>query len=240
MKIAPMGRLRISAWFVIVVGLAGVVFLLEYAVLFQTEAQVVSLPGLAGQVRGTDNRQDTPPHGAQAAITAAAAESARQLAVVVPAHAGDLDKALASLAKWPKMCHESTLNNADLVLYYAGGPEGNVDALIAGLAETGGRCFASTKLVLGNLTKKVSAGSEKREMLDIEQERERTQAWSVDSCGDSNLYFIIMVRQYLGLEAFKRVRSTEPHPRRNLRELCERDAPPRQPRLLINVLLVEV
>ncbi|CAM9127727.1 unnamed protein product, partial [Ectocarpus sp. 8 AP-2014] len=80
------------------------------------------------------------------------AEPARRLAVVVPAHAGDLGKALSSLATWPTTCHSSTLVNADLILYYAGGEEDDVAAVLPALAQTGGRCFANTRLVLANLS----------------------------------------------------------------------------------------
>lgn len=79
----------------------------------------------------------------------------RRLAVVVPAHAGDLDRALSSLATWPTKCHASTLANADLVLYYAGGEADGVDAVLPALAQSGGRCFAKTRLVLADLSEEV-------------------------------------------------------------------------------------
>ena len=83
----------------------------------------------------------------------------KQLAVVVPAHGGDLQKALTSLKNWPTNCHPSTLANADLVLYYAGGAEDNAAAVLPALAETGGRCFANTRLVLANLSEEVCSFS---------------------------------------------------------------------------------
>lgn len=81
----------------------------------------------------------------------------RKLAVVVPSHAGDLDRALASLAKWPTRCHESTLVNAELLLYYAGGPEDRVAASLPSFAQTGGKCFAATRLIFANLNEEVRA-----------------------------------------------------------------------------------
>lgn len=106
-----------------------------------------------------------------AAVAAEAAEAAvlqeeeeeerraRRLAVVVPSHAGDLSKALTSLAAWPTRCHSSTLVNADLILYYAGGEEDDVAAVLAELAETGGRCFANTRLVAANLRDEVRSST---------------------------------------------------------------------------------
>lgn len=79
----------------------------------------------------------------------------QRLAVVVPAHAGDLEKALASLATWPSTCHESTLVDTDLILYYAGGEEDDVAAALPSLAKTGGKCFATTRLILANLSEEV-------------------------------------------------------------------------------------
>lgn len=81
----------------------------------------------------------------------------RKLAVVVPAHGGDLSKALASLSRWPKVCSEVTLRHVELVLYYAGGPEDErwSDDVIPALEQTGGRCFARTSALFGNLTDEV-------------------------------------------------------------------------------------
>ncbi|CAM9729877.1 unnamed protein product [Scytosiphon promiscuus] len=82
------------------------------------------------------------------------AGNVRRLAVVVPAHGGDLSKALASLSRWPKVCSAVTLRHVELVLYYAGGPEDErwSDDVIPALEQTGGRCFARTSALFGNLT----------------------------------------------------------------------------------------
>lgn len=81
----------------------------------------------------------------------------RRLAVVVPAHAGDLAKALASLARWPKVCSDTTLQHVELVLYYAGSSDddGWSESVLPELEQTGGRCFAGTMAIFGNLTDEV-------------------------------------------------------------------------------------
>lgn len=81
----------------------------------------------------------------------------RRLAVVVPAHGGDLRRALASLAKWPKACSPVTLRHVELVLYYAGAEDdpGWSDDVLPELEQTGGSCFARTSVVFGNLTDEV-------------------------------------------------------------------------------------
>lgn len=124
---------RMSAWFATLVALSGSVFLLEYVVYFNSD------------FRDSVELQPPPP-----------VNDGKKLAVIVPAHRGDLSKALSSLAKWPSTCHPSTLRNADLVLYYAGGEEDEVSAELPSLTETGGRCFAHTRLVLANLEDEVS------------------------------------------------------------------------------------
>eukprot|EP00752_Nemacystus_decipiens_P001258 g1256.t1 len=80
------------------------------------------------------------------------------LAVVVPAHRGDLDLAVHSVANWPvpASCSALTERNVDLVLYYAGGEE-DKDAVAAAadsIAKTGGRCFANTRTVFAELETK--------------------------------------------------------------------------------------
>lgn len=82
----------------------------------------------------------------------------RKLAVVVPAHHGDLDKALASLALWPRTCSPVTLANMDLVIYYAEVPDEKSDKILPTLTRTGGQCFARTSVVFGNLTEEVRVG----------------------------------------------------------------------------------
>ena len=89
---------------------------------------------------------------------AAADESASQrLAVIVPAHAGDLSRAVSALDRWPQACSPVTQQNVDLVLYYAEGEDdsGPSEAL-EGIAAGAGRCFESTKLVYANLNEEVS------------------------------------------------------------------------------------
>eukprot|EP00903_Cladosiphon_okamuranus_P019226 g17680.t1 len=87
------------------------------------------------------------------AITASTPDVPQRLAVVVPAHAGDLPRAVAALDRWPKTCSPVTLANVDLVLYYAEG-EGDTEPLAAldVVASSAGSCFGNTKLVYANLT----------------------------------------------------------------------------------------
>lgn len=85
----------------------------------------------------------------------------QRLGVVVPAHHGDIDKAVSSLSRWPTECSPVTQQNVDLVLYYAEGEEDVVAAdAISTIASTAGRCFASTRLVYANLDKEVSSDSD--------------------------------------------------------------------------------
>ena len=166
---------RISAWFAALVVLAGSVFLLEYVVFFTSDsgdhgsgarppvqprtAPAVPRPHLqvlAGG--GAPAAPQEPPASTEVLVGDDVPPQrlpARRLAVVVPAHAGDLGKALTSLASWPASCHESTLAHTDLILYYAGGAEDDVEAVLPSLALTGGKCFANTRLVLANLTEEV-------------------------------------------------------------------------------------
>ncbi|CAM9604376.1 unnamed protein product [Scytosiphon promiscuus] len=148
---------RISAWFAALVVLAGSVFLLEYVVFFNANSGGSSIVSGVGRVTATESWRAEGEHAVVAVdgeeeAAAVVVQEMRKLAVVVPAHAGDLDKALSSLATWPTNCHPSTLANADLVLYYAGGEADDVGAVLPALAKTGGRCFARTRLVLANLS----------------------------------------------------------------------------------------
>lgn len=138
---------RMSAWFATLVALSGSVFLLEYIVYFNSDFR----NSLELQASTPDRRLEN-----EGAWRVQEEEDGKRLAVIVPAHRGDLSKALSSLAKWPSTCHSSTRRNADLVLYYAGGEEDEVSAVLPSLAETGGRCFAETRLVLANLKDEVS------------------------------------------------------------------------------------
>lgn len=165
---------RMSAWFAALVFFAGSVLLIEH-VLFVSHAVLhpssatefirgrprVSLAqgGQYGEEQlqeGEDEEEEVQqPRALKSGLD-------RRLAVVVPAHAGDLDKALGSLRTWPTLCHSSTLQSVDLVLYYAGGEEDDVPSVLPALASTGGRCFARTKLVLANLNEEVSGGAYER------------------------------------------------------------------------------
>lgn len=175
---------RISAWFAALVVLAGSVFLLEYVVFFTSDSSSDHGGGGGrppGQSRPTPAKPRpqlqveaetpvAPPPPSSLPVVALQEGRGRRLAVVVPSHAGDLGKALSSLATWPTRCHESTLVNTDLVLYYAGGEEDDVAAVLPSLARTGGKCFANTRLVLANLTEEVSrnrksAGGKGRRMI---------------------------------------------------------------------------
>lgn len=90
--------------------------------------------------------------------TAVSPSSQHRLAVVVPTHSGDLDRALASLSRWPTVCSPVTLESVELVLYYAKGPadEHWSDNVLPELAQTAGTCFARTSAVFGNLSEEVS------------------------------------------------------------------------------------
>lgn len=91
-----------------------------------------------------------------ALTTSAATPASDWLAVVVPAHAGDLWRAVSALAKWPKNCSPVIQENVDLVLYYAEGEEdAGPAAALEAVASSAGRCFASTKLVYANLREEV-------------------------------------------------------------------------------------
>ena len=89
---------RMSAWFVTLVALSGSVFLLEYVVYFNTDFRDYR------ELQGS-----TPLRRMERVGTAREEEeqSGERLAVIVPAHRGDLAKALSSLAKWPSTCHPS-------------------------------------------------------------------------------------------------------------------------------------
>lgn len=147
---------RTSACFAALVGFGLSVFLFEYVVLTRNSCDH-SDGGLPASRWRTTTAQPRPHVDVvpPAALAAVHEGRGRRQAVVVPAHAGDLEKALESLAAWPSRCHESTLVNADLVLYFAGGPEDDVAHVLPSLAKTGGKCFAATRLLLANLSEEV-------------------------------------------------------------------------------------
>ena len=147
------GNSRMCVWFAVLVALSGSVFLFEYVVYFNSDFRVsLELQGPA-PLRKLQ-RKDGGGGGGGGGVSRAE-ESGKRLAVIVPSHRGDLGKALGSLARWPSTCHPSTRRKTDLVLYYAGGEEDNVSLVLPALKETGGRCFAETRLVLANLRDEV-------------------------------------------------------------------------------------
>ena len=81
------------------------------------------------------------------------------LAVVVPAHRGDLELAVHSMTNWPCTRSLLTEQNVDLVLYYAGSSEEDDDEAVSAaadtIAKTAGRCFANTRTVFAELEQKV-------------------------------------------------------------------------------------
>ena len=143
---------RVSTCFAALVMVGVSLFFLEYAFLFTSDSSDHLGPR---DPRDRSRPQRPQPLLAQPATTAVQDRRREKLAVVVPAHAGDLDKALASLATWPSRCHEATLVDTDLILYYAGGEEDGVAAALPSLAKTGGKCFATTRLILANLSDEV-------------------------------------------------------------------------------------
>lgn len=96
-----------------------------------------------------------------ASILAAPATSAddQRLAVVVPAHRGDLELAVKSISRWPQptTCSPITQQNMDLVLYYAEGEEddASVRAAADAIEESAGRCFSKMRTVFAKLEKQV-------------------------------------------------------------------------------------
>lgn len=83
----------------------------------------------------------------------------QRLAVVVPAHGGDLRHVLTSVSRWPTLCSQVTLRHVELVLYYSGAADdpdwSGAGDVLSELEQTGGRCFARTNVLFGNLTEKV-------------------------------------------------------------------------------------
>lgn len=94
---------------------------------------------------------------ASASASRGSGSDGRTLGVMVPAHRGDLAKAMSSLERWPSdECSDITKKNVDLVLYYAEG-ETDTDAAkaVTAIAATAGRCFANTRIVYANLREEV-------------------------------------------------------------------------------------
>lgn len=76
-----------------------------------------------------------------------------KLAVVVPVYSGDATRAMKALAKWPTVCSSKTLENTDLVIYWAESPR-DVDK-IPPVPQQASNCFRRTKIVSGNLLPEV-------------------------------------------------------------------------------------
>jgi len=93
-----------------------------------------------------------------ASVKASSDGHQKHLAVIVPAYRGDLQRAVASLERWPTVCSSLTQANVDLVLYYAEGDEDaqEVDEAVEKISESAGRCFARTRTVYANLEEQVS------------------------------------------------------------------------------------
>lgn len=72
-----------------------------------------------------------------------------RLAVVVPAQHSNLYDVLESLEKWPHLCYPQTLQHVDLVILFAGEDQPQPGVLEA-LRQGGGRCFANSRIVLGD------------------------------------------------------------------------------------------
>lgn len=97
---------------------------------------------------------------------AEALDHGRRLAVVVPTYRGDLERAVASLGRWPSRdCSPLTQQSVDLVLYYGEGEEDReaVDAAAETVSETAGRCFAATRTVYAHVAEEVSVRREERD-----------------------------------------------------------------------------
>ena len=89
-------------------------------------------------------------------ITGSSESSQQRLGVIVPAHRGDLDRAVSSLDRWPKKCSPVTQENVNLVLYYAEGKDDPAAAAaLPTITDSAGRCFANTRLVYANLAEDV-------------------------------------------------------------------------------------
>lgn len=166
--------LRLSAWFTATVLVMGSMLLVEYVALLgggrdspthprpttQPPHEAAAAPVEPRLLRDSlsndgDERAGEDEGEREVAEGQTVANSSRRLAVVVPIRVADLRKAQASLAAWPTQCHSSTLVNTDLVAYYAGGDNEHVAAMLATIEQTGGRCFARTRLVLAHASDKV-------------------------------------------------------------------------------------
>ena len=88
----------------------------------------------------------------------------QRLGVIIPTYRGDLDRAVSSLGRWPKICSPLTQENVDLVLnYYVEEDDTTAAAAITTVANSAGRCFARTRLVYANLVDQVRTTGRKRQ-----------------------------------------------------------------------------
>lgn len=78
----------------------------------------------------------------------------RKMAIIVPVHQGDKDRAMESLRQWPLKCHALTVQNVDLVIYQAENKTTEAD-LIARVTDGPSRCFRMASVVSGNLLPEV-------------------------------------------------------------------------------------
>lgn len=93
--------------------------------------------------------------------------------MIVPTHRGDLSLALGSLSKWPTTCSDVTLAAVDLVLYKAESEDESTASILSTLQKTAGRCFASTKIIFGNLDDEVRRRWPRSRELSITREFQR-------------------------------------------------------------------
>lgn len=77
----------------------------------------------------------------------------RKLAVIVPTHDGDVDRAFLNMKNWPSTCSSITLSHVDLILYHA--TTADATMLRDGIPEEATACFRDTKVVCANLTPEV-------------------------------------------------------------------------------------
>lgn len=80
--------------------------------------------------------------------------TSKMMAIVVPIHQGDKDRAMESLQRWPSKCHPLTTQNVDLIVYEAENETDEVE-LLARVANGPAKCFRKTSVVSGNLLPEV-------------------------------------------------------------------------------------
>ncbi|CAM9750544.1 unnamed protein product [Ectocarpus sp. 4 AP-2014] len=73
----------------------------------------------------------------------------RKLAVIVPIHEGDSDRAMAALSKWPTTCYSNTLMGMDLIIYKAEAISSA--SRLTTVPDRASLCFRNTKIVSANL-----------------------------------------------------------------------------------------